>query len=95
MIFDRHEIVFAEGAASESFHPGEMGMPTLDLASHDEIYSLFPDLAIIGPAAYGPAARRSLKAAETAILMRSDRLGPVPGFRHRQSVRRMSNRSIS
>ncbi|MGB3313312.1 MAG: Hint domain-containing protein, partial [Albidovulum sp.] len=70
ILFDRHEIVLADGAPSESFHPGDQGMATIDDAARAEIYMLFPELETEGPAFYGPAARRSLKAHEAALLRR-------------------------
>jgi hypothetical protein len=68
MLFDRHEIVFAEGAAAESFHPGQQGWKALDAATRAEILGLFPQLADGDFAGYGPAARLSLKDYEGRIL---------------------------
>ena len=68
MLFDRHEIVFAEGAASESFHPGQQGWKALDEGTRVEILDLFPELADGGFDGYGPAARLSLKDYEGRIL---------------------------
>ena len=68
VMFDSHEIVYAEGAPSESFHPGEQGFKALDQATRDEILELFPELASDGFKSYGPSARLSLKAHEAAIL---------------------------
>ena len=45
MLFDTHEIIYAEGAPSESFHPGEQGWKTLDQGTRDEILTLFPELS--------------------------------------------------
>jgi hypothetical protein len=45
ILFDHHEVVFAEGAPSESFLPG----PTIlaeDAALQNEILTLFPELAV-------------------------------------------------
>ena len=61
LMFDRHAIIFAEGLESESFHPGEMGYQALDPAARAELFSLFPELAVSGPQAYGPASRPTLK----------------------------------
>jgi Hint domain len=46
LLFDRHEVIVAEGALSESFHPGEMGLGALDEAQRREIEALFPMLAL-------------------------------------------------
>lgn len=70
MLFDRHEIVFAEGAPSESFHPGVEGWKALDAATRAEILELFPALEEKGFAAFGPAARLSLKDFEGRALAR-------------------------
>ncbi|MDG1530836.1 MAG: Hint domain-containing protein [Paracoccaceae bacterium] len=67
MLFDSHEIVFAEGIPSESFHPGECGMSALDEASREEIFELFPELRE-DVRAFGPSARMSLKGNEGAVL---------------------------
>jgi hypothetical protein len=68
VLFDSHEIVWAEGAPSESFHPGEQGWSALDRAARDEILALFPELDA-GFDSYGPAARMSLKAHEARVMM--------------------------
>ncbi len=67
MLFDHHEIVFANGAASESFHPGEVGINALSDESRDEIFALFPELRE-DAGSYGPAARTSLKGHEAKVL---------------------------
>lgn len=72
ILFDRHEIVFAEGAACESFHPGQQGWKALDAATRDEILELFPELDRC-PDGYGPSARLSLKEYEGRILMQAMR----------------------
>lgn len=46
LIFDRHEIVFAEGAPSESFYPGKQAMKTLPKSAIEEFEALFPDYQI-------------------------------------------------
>ena len=68
MLFDRHEIIYAEGCASESFHPGQQGWNALDKATRDEILTLFPQLADGNLNDYGPAARMSLKHKEGKLL---------------------------
>ncbi len=68
LLFDRHQIVCADGAWSESFQPGAMSLGGMDRAQRDEVLALFPELALEGFGAY-PAARLSLKAYETKVLL--------------------------
>jgi hypothetical protein len=68
ILFDAHEIVFAEGAGAESFHPGEEGFDALGARAQDEITALLPHIAGGNFAAYGPSARRSLRAHEARLL---------------------------
>ena len=68
MLFDTHEIIYAEGAPSESFHPGEQGWKALDQATRDEILTLFPELADGRFEDYGASARTSLKHNEGQLL---------------------------
>ncbi len=44
MIFDRHEIVFAEGVPTESLHLGDMALNSFDAAARAEVLALFPEL---------------------------------------------------
>lgn len=68
ILFDAHQVVFAEGAASESFHPGPQSIDALDQGPRAELLRLFPDLAYIA-APVIPAARLSLKGYEVACLL--------------------------
>ncbi|EET46529.1 type I secretion target repeat protein [Thalassobium sp. R2A62] len=68
MLFDTHEIIYAEGCPSESFHPGQQGWKALDQATRDEILTLFPQLVDGTLNDYGPAARMSLKHKEGKLL---------------------------
>jgi Ca2+-binding RTX toxin-like protein len=44
VLFDRHEIIRANGAWTESYQPGEMTLNGMEDAQRDEILSLFPEL---------------------------------------------------
>ncbi len=68
MLFDAHEIVFANGTPSESFHPGQIGWTALAEEARAEILELFPELAMGDFTAYGASARRSLTAFEAKIV---------------------------
>ena len=67
MMFDQHEIVYADGAPCESFHPGHVGVAGMDDAQRDEIFALFPELER-DFAEFGPLARMSLKSAEGRMI---------------------------
>ena len=45
IMFDEHEVIYSEGAASESFYTGAVAMNALDQAARREIIELFPELA--------------------------------------------------
>ncbi|MDH5452154.1 MAG: Hint domain-containing protein [Paracoccaceae bacterium] len=68
ILFDRHEIILAEGSPSESFHPGQQGLAAFDHAARDEVLALFPDLTGINAGANWTMARRCLKAHEAAVI---------------------------
>ncbi|MFQ6546530.1 Hint domain-containing protein [Aestuariibius sp. 2305UL40-4] len=68
ILFDRHEIVFSNGALSESFHPGETGLSAVEEAQREELFSIFPELAA-SVDSFGPSARPSLKRYEASLLV--------------------------
>ncbi|MFQ5437396.1 MAG: Hint domain-containing protein [Paracoccaceae bacterium] len=67
LLFDRHEIVFANGALSESLHPGDEAMNALDLEARAEVLALFPELEGVSAAAR-KTALPVLKAFEARVL---------------------------
>ena len=67
MMFDTHQVIFANGAATESFHPGHQGLKAVDDAARDELFTLFPELRS-EPRQYGDTARMVLKKYEARVL---------------------------
>lgn len=67
VMFDRHEIICANGAWTESFQPALRMLGGMNEAQAAEISALFPDLA--GAEFDYPAARLSLKAHEARVLL--------------------------
>jgi hypothetical protein len=67
IMFDQHEVIFAEGAPSESFHPGEMGLNSIESAQRDELLKLFPELEE-NTSSYGASARVTLLSYEAKLL---------------------------
>lgn len=69
LMFDRHQIVQTHGVWSESFQPGERVLGMMPDLQHDELLQLFPELA---DAQGYPAARATLKAHETRVLLHQE-----------------------
>jgi hypothetical protein len=69
ILFDEHEIIYAEGAATESFHPGGIGLTAIEAAAREELFTVFPELRAM-PASFGPSARRSLRRHEAQLIRR-------------------------
>ena len=67
LLFDRHEIVFAEGAPTESYHPLLPDSHMRSPATQDELLTLFPDLAVEA-SLFGPAVRPTLTPAEAMLF---------------------------
>ena len=58
LMFEAHQIVFANGAPTESFYPGPMALGALSLAQRAEMMALFPGLAVLhARQTYGDTAR--------------------------------------
>lgn len=67
LMFDNHEIVYSDGIASESFHPGDMAISALEDASRAELFDIFPELQC-SPKSYGPSARPIISVTEANSL---------------------------
>jgi hypothetical protein len=68
LLFDRHQVVWSEGLATESFLPGPQTAAVLDDPAAEELRRLFPDLDPGTGEGYGPSARRALKPHEAQVL---------------------------
>nr|WP_253944399.1 Hint domain-containing protein [Pseudogemmobacter hezensis] len=66
VMFDRHQIIFAEGVPAESFHLGDTAMSALDQAARLEILTVFPELEVA--AYHGTLCRRHIKAFEARLI---------------------------
>lgn len=67
MLFDQHEVIYAEGAATESFHPGDIGFSAVGEQDGEELFAIFPELRA-DQHAYGNTARRCLKSHEAQLI---------------------------
>jgi hypothetical protein len=68
ILFDRHQVVWSAGLATESFLPGPQTTSLFDAAIVAEITAIFPQLDPSTGAGYGPSARRTLKEFEARVL---------------------------
>lgn len=73
IMFDQHELVYAEGIPSESFHPGHIGLGSFAEEAREEILTLFPELRE-DITAYSEPARPTLKVREARVLAENPEL---------------------
>ena len=68
LLFDRHQVIMANGMDTESFHPGHAGLDEIAPEHRSRLIERFPSLEDQADI-YGPEARRTLTSAEAAILL--------------------------
>ena len=73
LMFDTHQVVFAEGSPSESFYPGPQSLRMITAEARAEVFTLFPALRY-NPSCraavasqYGPTAREVVKRTEMLV----------------------------
>ncbi len=69
LMFDRHQVIWAEGLATESFFPGGQALGAMDRDVLEELLAIFPELDPESGDGYGPTARRVLRAFEAQVMM--------------------------
>jgi len=67
IMFDRHEVIYAEGIATESFHAGDTALSAVTAASREELFAIFPELRS-APGRHRETARHCLKRHEAQLL---------------------------
>lgn len=60
LLLDRHHVIYANGAASESLHADQLDKAELTQPARSELFDLFPDLRSFG-SSFGPSARPTLR----------------------------------
>jgi hypothetical protein len=69
LMFDRHQVVFSEGLATESFLPGPQTSESFERETLQEICAIFPQLDPNTGEGYSAAARRTLRRFEAELLL--------------------------
>jgi hypothetical protein len=70
LLLPRHQVIWANGVETESFHPANTALSTLEHGDRVRLLSEYPDLEY-DPHTYGSYARRNLSTSEAAILAHS------------------------
>lgn len=70
LMLDRHQIIYANGTETESFHLAEESLKALHPFVQGEMFTAYPRFRD-NIAAHGPTARRCLKAYEARVLLQS------------------------
>lgn len=68
LLLERHQVVWGNGLETESFHPANAALESVDPAQRAQLVDMYPELDD-DPAAYGDFARRNLSRAEAAIML--------------------------
>ena len=68
LMFDRHQVVYSAGLATESFLPGPQTTKSFERKVVEEICTLFPEIDPDTGLGYSPAARRILRHFEAQLL---------------------------
>ena len=68
LIFDAHEVIYAEGAATESFYAGDVGLAGISGHAREDLFTAFPALRS-DPQSYGETARICLMPHEARLLV--------------------------
>ncbi len=67
ILLPQHNVIWANGLETESFHPSNTALDTIEPHERAALMSLLPNIAQ-NPATYGDYARRNLSTSEAAIL---------------------------
>lgn len=68
LLLSRHQVLWANGVATESYHPANTTLKTVEAEQRSQLLELLPDLKR-DLHSYGPFARRNLDRSEAAILL--------------------------
>lgn len=67
MMFDRHELIYAQGMTAESFHASDLSVSAISDQSREDLFAAFPELRS-GWGAQGPTARKCARGHEARLI---------------------------
>lgn len=70
ILFDRHELIWANDMLSESFHPSDAALSNVTQATRDELFEIFSDLGVDGETGV-PLARPTVSTLAASTLAAS------------------------
>lgn len=73
ILFDRHQVVYSEGLATESFLPGPQTTKSFERRIVEEICAIFPEVDPDTGHGYSPSARRTLRQYEAQVLFSNEK----------------------
>lgn len=76
LLLERHNILFANGLETESFHPANTALDMIEEGQRAALLAILPDIDA-DPDRYGDYARRNLSASEAAIMRHEMQLRPA------------------
>lgn len=71
VMFDRHEIIYADGLGTESFYAGDMALSAVAASAREELFAIFPELRS-APGQHRDTVRPCLRRHEAQLLCGSD-----------------------
>ena len=87
ILFDAHQVIYANGLPAESFHPGHIGLSGFEEEARSELLRLFPDLRA-APEVYGRSARYSVRKPEARVILQNSRFARAPATVQAKELRR-------
>lgn len=70
LLFDSHQLIYANNALTESFNPSEVALYEIDAVIREEIFAIFPELQD-NPDFYGPSVRMVVTGKEALLIWES------------------------
>ncbi|WP_425437102.1 Hint domain-containing protein [Litoreibacter ponti] len=76
LVFDQHEIIFAEGCPTESFFPGPVAVNSVDFGIQQELREIFPRLSAASDAKKFENARTCVGVSKGQRLLQRSKFSP-------------------